>query len=157
MLTRKETILHISNFLWLIILSCLNWKMGWCPQEEIKLQELVSNLFMMNVYFYTLHITGSAFRKNRAVYCNKKLSCIVCSCVAPFCLADLALRAWTLGKKQCEDAEILLKGIYVQTGGWCVGSELCYQLLLLRDIHRESMPDGTLAIAGLSAFVGSRS
>lgn len=66
---------------------------------------------MMNVYFYTLHITGSAFRKNRAVYCNKKLACIVCSCVAPFCLPDLALRAWTLGKKQCEDAEILLKGI----------------------------------------------
>lgn len=46
--------------------------MGWCPQEEIKLQELVSNLFMMNVYFYTLHITDSAFRKNRAVYCHKK-------------------------------------------------------------------------------------
>lgn len=112
---------------------------------------------MMDVYFYMLRITVSAFRNNSAAYCNKKLSRVVCSCVAPFCLADLALRAWTLAKKQREDAEILLEGIYVQTGGWCVDSKLCYQLLLLRDIREESMPDGALAIAGLGAFVGSRS
>lgn len=48
---------------------------------------------MMNVYFYAPHIAVSAFRNNSVVYCNKELSRVVCSCVAPFCLPDLTLRA----------------------------------------------------------------
>lgn len=47
----------------------------------------------------------------------KKSSCAVCSCVAPCCLAELTLRAQMLRQSQCEDAEILLEGIYVQIGG----------------------------------------
>lgn len=49
---------------------------------------------MMNVYFYAPHITVRAYRNDRVPYCNKELSRVVCSCVAPFCLPDVTLRAW---------------------------------------------------------------